>query len=122
MIEAAIDSKKQLSIYTITGNISDEELAKEVELFYLNDPTPLVLCDFRNSDVSGLSNAFFQRILYISKKYEHKRKLGKTAFVVNDDISFGLGRMYQSYSEIYDLPIVSRIFKDFDEAKDWLCS
>ncbi len=121
MIEVVIDSKKQLSIYTITGNISDEELAEEVELFYRNNPTPLVLCDFRDSDVSNLSNEFFLKILYISKKYEHKRKAGKTAFVVSNDISFGLGRMYQSYSEIYELPIISRIFKDFDQAKEWLC-
>jgi hypothetical protein len=119
-IQVHVDSKKQLTIYTVTGEVTWNEIADALENYYSNDPTVGVLWDFRAIDTSDLSRRELINILSVAKKYAHQRKNGKTAIVVSNDLSFGISRMYKSYAEIYEHPIDHRITKDYDEAMKWL--
>ena len=120
MIEESTDSKKHLSIQSISGVVTGDELVSAVTQFYSTNPTTNVLLDFRNADVTALSNDDIKKLLVLVEQHSSKRFKGKTAFVVKDDISFGLSRMYQNYAEMYELPIANRVFRDFQQAMDWL--
>ena len=42
---------------------------------------------------------------------------GRTALIVGRDLEFGLGRMYQAYSESV---VTFRVFRDWDPALEWV--
>ena len=61
-----------------------------------------------------------EKIILTAKKYSGSRKEGKTAIVGPKEIDYGLGRMYQTFSELEGLPYEYMVFKELEEAKDWL--
>ena len=119
-IQIHVDAKKQLTIYTVTGKVTWNEIADALEEYYSNDPTAGMLWDFRAIDASDLSSRELINIVSVAKKYAHQRKNGKTAIVVSSDLSFGISRMYENYAELYEHPIDHRITKDYDAAMKWL--
>lgn len=120
IIQVDIDLQKQLTIFTVTSKITGDEIINVVEEYYSGNLTTCLLWDLRAADMSSLSSNELKNILFLSKKYAHRRKNGKTAIVVSSDLSFGISRMYGSYSEIYEHPAAHRITKDYDDAIKWL--
>ena len=119
-IQVNVDPQNQLTIFTVTSKITGDEIINVVEEYYSGDPTTYLLWDLRAADMSSLSSNELRNILFFSKKHAHQRKNGKTAIVVSSDLSFGLSRMYEAYSEIYEHPTDHRVTKDYDDAMTWL--
>jgi len=119
-IRVSVDSKKQLTIHTATGKVTRDEIVEVQEKYYTNDPTTYLLWDLRAANISALSSDDLKEIVFIGKKYAQKRRNGKTAIVVSSDLSFGLSRMYESYSEMFEHPGDHWVTKEYDEAMKWL--
>ena len=120
IIETIVDSQNDLSVFTVNGDLTADEVIERVEEYYTRHPTKLVLWIMGDVDLSAMTSEGIERIIQIAKKNTGKRKEGKTAIVGSKDIEYGLGRMYEAYTGLENLPYEYKIFKDANEAKEWL--
>jgi len=119
-IETIIDSQNNLSVFTVNGALIADEIIERVEEYYTRHPTKLVLWIMGEVDLTAITSSGIERIIQIAKKHTGKRQEGKTAIVGSKDIDYGLARMYEAYTGIENLPYEYKIFRDVDEAKEWL--
>ena len=119
-IETIVDSQNDLSVFTVNGKLTADEIIERVEEYYITHPTKLVLWIMGDVDLSAITREGIERIIQTAKKNTGKRKEGKTAIVGSKDIEYGLARMYEAYTGFENLPYEYKIFKDVDEAKEWL--
>ena len=120
IIETIVDSQNDLSVFTVNGDLTADEVIERVEEYYTRHPTKLVLWIMADVDLSAMTSEGIERIIQIAKKNTGKRKEGKTAIVGSKDIEYGLARMYEAYTGLENLPYECKIFKDVNEAKEWL--
>jgi len=120
VIEKIVDSQNDLSVFTVNGELIADEVIEQVEVYYTQHPTKLVLWIMGDVDLSAITRAGIERIIQTAKQHTGKRKEGKTAIVGPKDIEYGLARMYEAYTGFENLPYEYKIFKDVDEAKEWL--
>ena len=62
----------------------------------------------------------FAEIAEKMSRISQVRRGGKTAFVYDRPLEYGIGRMFQSFSEMADMPFEVQSFQSFEEAKAWL--
>lgn len=119
-IDVSIDREKDLTVFTVTGALTADEIIECALEYYEKQPTKLVLWDASFGSVHNITSGEFRRIARAMKRLTSMRAGGKTAFVGEYDVDFGMGRMYETYSEIEQLPVVYRTFRSRDEAERWL--
>jgi hypothetical protein len=117
-IETSIDYQLNLTVHTVSGNLSSQELLDKLETYYQGRPTQLILWDFMDATWSGITNDELQELMRKAKKYS--RKGGKTAFVFSTDIDFGIGRMVETYGELEKYDYEFSNFRDMKDAEKWL--
>lgn len=115
-----IDSEKDMTVFTVIGKVSVKEIVAAITDFYETSITSNVLWDLTESNVSEISSTEVKAIADLSFKYAEKRSSGKTAIVGNEDLTFGLSRMYEMTKEAFELPFETRTFRDIDKARTWL--
>ena len=120
MILSTADSKRNLTIYTCRGQISVDEIKKKVKSFYEDAPSQNVIWDFTEADLSSITADEIRALASGVKKLAHSREGGKTAIVAPEDISYGFGRMYQIFAEIYAQIADIQVFRSRSEAERWL--
>ena len=120
IIDTIVDSQGDLSVFAVNGELTADEIIERVEEYYTKHPTKLVLWIMGDVDLSAITREGIERIIQTAKKNTGKRKEGKTAIVGSKDIEYGLARMYEAYAGFENLPYEYKIFKEVDEAKEWL--
>jgi hypothetical protein len=98
------------------GADSAESLKREAD----RKITPLILWDLTEADVSALTVGNLREIARQMKNYPGVRTNGRTAFVFEKKFAYGLGRIYQTFSELENHPFETMVSCDSDEAKEWL--
>ena len=111
---------ESLTILTVSGLITRDEIIQAFEDFINHEVTTNLLWDFIDADLSSITRVDLEQIVMFSKPYAHLRKNGKTAFLVPKDLPFGLSRMYQTFTEIKEHPILVSVFRSQEEALVWL--
>ena len=119
MILSTEDMKRNLTIYTCRGQISVDEIKKKVKSFYEGTPSRNVIWDFTEADLSSITADEIRALANGVKKLAHSREGGKTAIVAPEDISYGFGRMYQIFAEIYAQIADIQVFRSRSEAEHW---
>jgi len=119
LILSTADIKRNLTIYTCKGQISVDEVKKKVKSFYEGAPSLNVIWDFTEADVSSITADEIRALANGVKKLAHSREGGKTAIVAPEDISYGFGRMYQIFAEIYAQIADIQVFRSRSEAEHW---
>ncbi|MBN2426857.1 MAG: hypothetical protein JXK94_00815 [Deltaproteobacteria bacterium] len=109
-----------LTLFTVSGVLSCEETIHALEDFYKHGGSPNLLWDFTDADLFGITQKEMEQIITFAKSNAALGENGKTAFVVSQDLSFGLSRMYETQTEIWGHPIPQRDFRDMDKAISWL--
>ncbi len=112
--------KRNLSIYTCRGQISVDEIKKKVKSFYEGTPSRNVIWDFTEADLSSITADEIRALASGVERLAHSREGGKTAIVAPEDISYGFGRMYQIFAEIYAQIADIKVFRSKLEAERWL--
>jgi hypothetical protein len=122
LIKKEIDKTKQLTIFTVSGEVDFDELLENYQLYYDDvQPSKNMLWDFRSAKGGNrLSQEGLRHFASFPKKYEHKRPVGKTAYVVEGDLGFGMGRMVMAYVELLDSKVDVNVFRSMNEAIQWL--
>jgi len=117
-----IDSENDMTVFTVIGKVTANELVAAISDFYENSVTSNILWDLTKSDLSEIRSSDVELITNLSVKYAEKRSSGKTAIVGSDDLTFGISRMYEMTKEIAKLPFETKAFRDIDKAFKWLLS
>ena len=113
------DDSLQLTVHTITGEVTVDELIGLVKGFNEN-PTRLVQWDMSGAELSGTTQGDIRALIEGATTLATNRPAGKTAVIAPMDIQFGLGRMSEAYAEITKLPFELRVFRTEVEAQQWL--
>jgi hypothetical protein len=80
------------------------------------------LWNLNDADLSGLRTDEISLIARQTKEVWNTHKGGKTAFVLESPLGYGVGRMLEAYMEIENVPFSFRTFYTIDEASRWLCA
>ena len=119
-IESSIDYESKLTIHTVRGQVTVEEIIRKIKEYHSGEITMLVIWDFSEADVSKVSPEEVRSILPVGRKFAETRKVGKTALVFSTDSAYGLGRMYEAFTELEAFPVENRCFKSMKGAMQWL--
>lgn len=119
-IKVSVNSADDMTVFTVEGDLTADEIMQYSAEFYTTKPTKLVLWDATKGSVRRISTYDFQKIAEHMKKITTMRKGGKTAFVGIFDADFGMGRMYEAFAEQKELPVSYRTFRNIENANKWL--
>ena len=119
-INSHIDETKKLTIFKATGVLRYDEIISTVKSFYEGQPTENVLWDLVEITEAQLTSEQVETIAGFDLRYESTRPKGKTALVAPKDEVFGLSRMFSTLSEIKDIPFQLNIFREIEQAYQWL--
>ena len=119
-ITSHIDRTKDLTIFKVTGVLSFDMAFPVVEDYYTDNPTSHVLWDLIDTTAIQFTSEEVLEIVRFKPRYQGKRKSGKTAFVAQKDVLFGLSRMFEIQSGIQEAPYAIMVFRNLHEAHQWL--
>lgn len=111
-----------VALSTHEGIVSDEEFLASYRAFLDSPDYDLGfhrLVDLRRADSSSRSSDALRTIAtYVKHRYTNVDVAPKTAVIAPRDLSFGLARMYQMFSELVPGDVV--VFRSVDAALAWL--
>ncbi len=113
---------KDLTILTVCGELTAGQLIGALEEFYKSDFTSRLMWDFSETDLTAAKRENIEEVIAVAKKYAPLRKEGRTALVAPRVVDYGIARMYEMISENKGHPVSHAVFKDRDEAMNWLFS
>lgn len=119
MVESRSDLARGLTEYICTGVVDRAEIMDAVNSFYADTPTPHVLWDLGDANVSALSAADVEVLAQHTVERAHSREEGKTAIVAPKDMGFGLSRMFQTFADLASHQASVRVFRTRDDAIEW---
>ncbi len=119
-ISSHIDHANDLTTLNATEDFTFDEVMALVKMFY-DQPTKNALMDLTAASEPNFSADEIRQIANHKLRIENPDRIdGKTAIVAPEDLVYGLGRMFQSLSEMNKVPFEVRIFRTMAEAEDWL--
>ena len=114
------DRSKGLTTIKVSGVLTFDKAMSMVQSLYEGEPTANVLCDLTETAEIHLTADQVIGLASYSPRYKGFRPPGKTAIVVHQDLFFGLSRMFESHSEIRNAPYQVRVFRNTEEAMQWI--
>ncbi len=119
-ITSNIDKVKELTIFKVIDALCFDEVITAVKTFYIEKPTQNVLWDLIDTTEIELTSEEVEKVASFRPRKEGKRALGKTAFVAQQTVFYGLSRMFEIQSEIHRVPHKIKVFRSMDEALQWI--
>jgi hypothetical protein len=116
----SLDEDRNLTVFSVQGELSFEEQMAALRRFYDGTPTRNVIWDFRCMEGQRVSSEEMRKIISYIKRQDQKRPAGKTALVAATDLDFGLARMSQAYADQEELPWQIESFRTMEEAFIWI--
>ena len=106
----------QITEFVVDGPSDADEIINIIKDKY-STISKYVLWNFLAGDVSGLTLDDMHRITRVAKEHSVHEK---TAFLGASDFVFGILRMYETLSELEGVPLDMQVFRDRNEAIEWL--
>ena len=119
-IKAHIDKSKDLTVFTVKGLLSFDDAMPVVKAFYDGSPTKHVIWDMTDTTEVQFTSEEVIKIATFEPRIGGKRALGKTAFVAQKDVLFGLSRMFEIHSGMVNSPYPVMVFRSIEQAYNWL--
>jgi len=123
-ITSQVDKTKNLVIYTLTGELTLDDIQSTIKSFWeAQELTLNALWDARRAKLTNLESSDMESITAFIGQYTHRfeeRKGGKSAVVASSDLQYGLSRILGTLYEIKDFPTKLQTFRQMDEAMEWL--
>jgi hypothetical protein len=91
------------------------------EQFLLSEPTTSVLCDLRESGLTGLSSGDLQAFAQcLARSSGPQGSAARFALVCSKDVDFGLARMLVAYADAAQCRVAMQVFRDLGSAQTWM--
>jgi len=118
-IDFIYDNASEILIVTISGQLDMAALQIAAQKLTSSNEFPSnvnTIYDMTKMDFSNITTEFEENVILFRKQLD--RGDAKIACVTPTDLGFGMGRMYEVLSD--KLPQQVRVFRTFEEAKDWV--
>lgn len=119
MSEIIFLQQNNVVILRVNGNVSFEQIIDALKQYFPKVSKHL-LWDYTNGNLSNVTAEEFSRVPDLAKLYLTNRIGGKTAFACPSNSVYGMFRMYMAYAEIKKLPYQYEVFRNFEDAINWL--
>lgn len=121
-IENVIDPDNDLTIHVVHGDLTAEDIIQTADERIIENPTRFVIWNLLHGSFSKLSNNDLMEISMAMEMLVKKSKLSdtKVAIVVAEDFDYGIGRMYESQTDIPKENLGYMVFRSIEEAKNWM--
>ena len=123
-ITSQVDKTKNLTVYTLTGELTLDDIQSTIKSFWeAHELTLNALWDARRAKLTNLESSDMESITAFIGQYTHRfeeRKGGKSAVVASSDLQYGLSGILGTLYEIKDFPTKLQTFRQMDEAMEWL--
>ena len=119
-VRVANDPATGITILTPTGEPSFEDYeawVRDGAATPATGPVADVLWDLREMDVASIPTSELRRLISLNLQL-HKSGGGRTAFLVDRDVAYGVMRILEARSENVERSY--RVFRDRDGALTWL--
>lgn len=116
MIETTILDADGIACFKVVGPLYLPEILAVIKKVYPSVKHGVVW-DFSESDPSQVTK---HDMMLAAQSVATYAKHRKTAAVGSADLQFGLLRMYEAYAEIERVSPIMRVFRNTDDALDWL--
>jgi hypothetical protein len=115
-----VDREKGITVITCTGKISAEEVFEAIELDYREGPTMNHIWVLEDADLSDIRAEDVRRLALTATEHSPAKAGGKTALVSSKDVSYGLGRMFSTFTDLAGHKAEYDVFRTLDEARAWM--
>jgi hypothetical protein len=123
-ITSKVEKKRNLTIFTLTGDLTLDEIIGALRSFWEGGELTLhTLWDTQHAVVKNLKSSDIENIAcFIGQNRNRlgKRKDGKAAIVASTDLQYGLSRVLGTLYERENVPVRLHPFRSMDEAIRWL--
>lgn len=119
-IELRYYPEDEYLVATLKSPVTTAEFRESMETILNSEQYPpdvRTIWNGQKLDFHQITRGFQERIVEIRCEYPERGK-AQLAFVVADDLGFGMARMYEILSE--GLPQESRVFRSLEEGQKWL--
>lgn len=120
--EHRVEPQHDLTVMVGRGLLGPEEVKAELEQFYAQRRTRRMLWDLSDVSMAEIGRDDLKAVLTTALGHSQMRPYGKTAIVATRDLEFGMCRMYCILAELYEHPVAHAVFRNGDEALEWLMS
>ena len=117
-IDTSINYELDLTVHTVSGNITPQEFLSKLETYYQGKSTSLILWDFTNASMDKISVGELKDL--VRKVKEFPRKQARIAMVFPTEMDFTIGRMLGRLTEIDGHDYTFSVFRGVKDAKKWL--
>ncbi len=121
-ITKSFDPDIDLTIFTVVGEATFDELWDQTRVLFKGKLSKLVLWDFTAATAAGVSSQELKEIARRGGTILSRVAGGKGAILAPKDIDYGIGRIFQVFSEQEIFPLEVEIFRDKSAAINWLIS
>jgi hypothetical protein len=121
-ITTSTEPRTGARLHRVEGELQLDVLQRALEAVYQSehfDPDGDVLWDVREADLSSFSSSDVRQVADFVEQHWGGSGSSRAALVVSGDLDFGLARMYEQLLESRRSGEV-RVFRDLDDAVDWL--
>ena len=123
-IDIRYESEKGFIIIVVKGALSHDEYKMVMDEITQSERYPAdsnALWDVRGQDFEDIDTTTVKRIIEISKGYP-VRGTSRVAFITNDNLAFGMLRMYEILTSLEESDVRQniRVFRSYSEGEKWL--
>ena len=104
-ISARHSQDLELTLFTVNGQVSADDLIAAMKQHYGRHPTSIAIWDLSGSDLSRLDMAALVKVSDCAKRFARYRKEPRTLVVVNREQEQPLVRLYEEISGVRGSPI-----------------
>jgi hypothetical protein len=119
-IETTYDLSKDLTIAAATGKMKAADFSEWTAEYYKGTVTRNVLWNIEKADMSELRTEDLRNDAKHTKDLAEVRNGGKTAIVTGSSLEYGMSRMLEAFYGIEDVPFEVQVFRNLDDAVEWL--
>lgn len=119
-IKTTFEAESGFTLVKGTGKLTVEDFHDWLEAYYPGRVTAHILWDETEADLSELDADALHGLVHRAKQMSAAGQGGRGAVVYATPLAYGLGRMFQTFTEMEGLPYEVQSFQNFEEARAWL--
>jgi hypothetical protein len=123
-ITSEVDKTRNLTIYTLIGSTTIDEIHGALKSFWeAHELTLNLLWDARSATVENLRISDIESIVRFIRQYRNRFnecKSGKSAIIASTELQYGLSRALEILFEMENFPHKLKPFRTIEEANQWL--
>ena len=119
-IATEYDRSRDLTLFKAVGEMQVTDFRDCLEAYYGGEVTRFILWDLTQADLAAFKNRHIKEVAQVIAGISGARRGGRTAFVYDKAFEYGIGRMFQAYSQMEEMPFEVQAFKTIVEARAWL--